>query len=410
MNRWNSPEDFYNERVGKQVDVDNYPVDNPFQCFDLMAYFLEQNGLSRLLIHCNITRYVQDIWTNRANLVPYFDIITDKNYKNGDWVIFPNTYALTPFSHVCMYWNGMAFGQNQLGVPAATLQNLDFSRSLGGFRWKPWSNMVKVPEGASDQRVGDVLLHLYRQKAGQKVGVLCPQGLNQLASFEDFDNASIVQMAKICNGNYFQMREGQDDKVGTFYGDISAPMNAVYMNLSQNAVLYYDLETGEYGECADITIDEHHNVFSPAIVGRQLTYDYAPMVGKSFYAGTSSLYSFVIRFTDGTYALGCNDTECTPKAITEACRQMEGFESVAIVDGGGSSMFGRANAGRWEVVRRTDRRVASAIVLYTTEEIEEPDGAGETAQDRYILELEKRVRRLENIILKLSTAFNEGDV
>ena len=36
---WKTPEEFRNATLGKRIDVDNFPKEQPYQCWDLPAYF-----------------------------------------------------------------------------------------------------------------------------------------------------------------------------------------------------------------------------------------------------------------------------------------------------------------------------------------------------------------------------------
>ena len=36
---WKNPEEFRNATLGKRIDVDNFPKEQPYQCWDLPAFF-----------------------------------------------------------------------------------------------------------------------------------------------------------------------------------------------------------------------------------------------------------------------------------------------------------------------------------------------------------------------------------
>lgn len=415
---------FCSKWLGVADDIDKV---NGVQCADAFKRFCYEYVGTHW--PCGGDGFVYNFWKYRETqpTAKYFDFIYKiEDVQPGDWVVWDYGSRDCPQSHIAMYVadgtfpKGRFFGQQQDYTHSPySYAEISWNGFLGAFRLKAW-NTVVVPEGAYDMTVNGNLFHLYRQKKTQKVGVLSA-GINKLKRFDDFDADGIYQYCRAGNGNYFQMRSDQDDAYGTTYGDQSSPMSGTYLNLSgQDAVLYFDLNTGKYGECKGITIDPTHNVFSPAIVASKTSYDYAPMVGKSFYRSNSNLYTFIVRLTDGTYIFGCNDQKCTPEVIANCMRKVEGFETVSVIDGGGSSMLAYWKDKAWKNVRITDRRIASVLVMYeyshsesdsvpVEEDIkEEPDGPGTTAElddikalREEVLELKKALRKLESDVASL---------
>lgn len=147
-----TPQEFYEETVGKQWDIDHaYGV----QCHDLAQKVCDDLGIPKSVIWCGNTGYAHDIWDRRniSGITDYFDIITDyRKLQNGDMVIFPTSYAGTPQSHVCFFYqfNGVkyAFGQRQGGNREARLiTTLDFSKMAGAFRPKVWAGGDTMNQG-----------------------------------------------------------------------------------------------------------------------------------------------------------------------------------------------------------------------------------------------------------------------
>ena len=227
-------------------------------------------------------------------------------------------------------------------------------------------------------------------------------------------------MAQVAGANYFGMADGSN----TTYGDISAPLSGVLQSLpNQKTTLFYDLETGVYGDCEGVDVNPEHNVFSPALVFHDNTYEYAEMVGYkdesvkgSPLINNKSNYSGVIRFKDGTYAVMLAKEKETPLNIWNHIREYEGVDSLAILDGGGSAQMIRG----YEVVRDTGRAIPSTVAIVELYEDDcpsctipadpddkEPDGPGFTPELNKVIELEKRVEALEEVIRRLTEALTK---
>lgn len=257
-----------------------------------------------------------------------------------------------------------------------------------GFIYNPCLNGCDIAVGASDIEINGHSYSVYRQSMNEETVVLSA-GINKVLPIKQLD-ADVYVNAKITGANYFQMRDGQSDPVNTTYGDQSAPLNGSFTEVpNQNTTLYFDCETGEYGDCTGVHIDSTHNVFSPAIVyPREGNYQFARMVGID-HVNTVSRYTFAIRLYDGAFILGIANLDMTPKQIATDFRFAIGadMESISFLDGGGSAQMGRWNGNAFEYVRDTGREVPSAVAIVSTKPIQsginsdtsaETGGNGET--------------------------------
>lgn len=297
----------------------------------------------------------------------YFNLIEDyRQFRDGDWVIWPRGCASHPSSHVAMYYNGQEFGERQYeNNRAFCLKDTDFTDASGALRPKAWSAIV-IPDYDSDLTINGHLYHLVRQASNLRAVVLSP-GLNETAQIKDMDCEYYVY-GKITGCNYFQNDPDNPDArpYGETYGDISSPISAVYQNLpGQDSTMFYDIETGKHGDCTGVTIDPEHNVFSPGLIyepGKNV--QYARMVGLGL-CNTVSRYCFVIRFLNGTYALGIAEQDLTPNQIASDFLGIDNLQAVAFIDGGGSAqmMRYRMKERRVEYVRDTGRATAGCIAL-----------------------------------------------
>ena len=364
-----TPDEFRNATLGKAIDMDGYPVPNKNQCWDLYDYFLVQNAIP-VSAYCSLTGYVCDLWRlkDKYEYYKYFDYITDaKDLQPGDWCFWDRGSSHNS-SHVAMYMldpqtgNPVELGQNQ-GYPYVTEKTTTWD-IMGALRWKGW-NKVDIPFGASIKTVGENTYSLYRQNPATETFAVLSAGLNKVAPISKLD-ADVYVMGKAAGANFFQMREGQPDPVNTTYGDISSPLNDVWRQLpNQDSTLYFDMETGMYGDCTGISIDPKHNVFSPSVVFPETgNFQYATMV-KIEYVNHVSRYSFVIRLKDGTYILGLAMQDSTPKKIAEDIKSIMPFDSISFLDGGGSAQFGRWDSAKakFEYIRDTGRAIPSAVAI-----------------------------------------------
>ena len=373
-----TPKQWRDMTIGKTYDIDKaYGA----QCWDYFAYFVMYFGLP-ISTHCSLTGYVCDLWRlrNSYGYSEYFDYITDAaKLEPGDWVIWDQGSS-HPYSHVAMYMTGpVELGQNQ--GSAYVTEKTTVWDMLGAFRFKGWA---EIATGASDIDINGRGYALYRQRPNEKT-VVFSAGLNQVAPIETF-GAGFRVYGKISGANYFQMRDGQPDPVNTTYGDLSAPLNEVWTEVpSQDSTLYMDIEAGTYGDCTGIHVNPEHNVFSPAVVyPREGNYQYARMVGIG-HVNTVSRYSFLIRFTDGTCAVGIAKQDSTPKQIAEDIKSAAGADlhSISFLDGGGSAQLGRWKDGAFEYVHKTDRMIPSVVAIIDPRPIDEiiepePDAPAQT--------------------------------
>lgn len=354
-----TPFEWRSETRGKSYDNgDKYP----FQCWDYFDAFIRYFKLT-ISDYCSLTGYVCDLWRlkDQYGYDKYFDYISNpKDLSDGDWCIWDRGSASHPSSHIAMFFApNIELGQNQ-GQPYVTEKNTNFNDIMGAFRFKGWS---EISYGASDITINGHSYSLYRQMPNQKTVVLSA-GLNKVQCIKDLD-ADVYVYAKITGANYFQMRTDEPDgqPYGMTFGDLSSPLNDVWRELpNQNTTLYFDLNTGMYGDCTGVHIDRTHDVYSPAVVFPQSgNYQYARMVGIN-HVNVASIYTFCIRFKDSTYCVGISNQDLTPNQIATDFRQFN-IDSIAFLDGGGSAQFGRWSGTGFTYIRDTGRAVPSAVAI-----------------------------------------------
>lgn len=155
-------EEFKSEVLGKGFDIDDaYGA----QCFDGAMYYSQWLGYP--VFNCTITKYVQDIWTQRktSGILNYYDEV--ELLQPGDIVVFKE-HPSTPLSHIAIFDHdagggfGAFLGQNQ-GAPDMSFNiiNLPYEAAYPtAFRPKSFAQnppieqeSTKAPEKGADGSV-----------------------------------------------------------------------------------------------------------------------------------------------------------------------------------------------------------------------------------------------------------------
>lgn len=144
--------------LGQKIDVDNFPVKQPYQCWDLVSgkYFPYIGGEK---ISCRNSGYVKDIAnTRKSNGILNFcdDIGLKAPMQPGDICIWTECEAC-PYSHIAIYdhddgQDAVYFlGQNQ-PYPYVTVMRIPVQGIIGVFRPKIFANQkVDSSKKAPDQ-------------------------------------------------------------------------------------------------------------------------------------------------------------------------------------------------------------------------------------------------------------------
>lgn len=128
--------DFFLKYRGKKLDIDDFPLDQPYQCVDVIkAYFKEV--LNRDSIAGNAIDYWRDI--------PGFTRIsrTIFNRPNPGDIIIWNTTSSNPYGHIAIcnwsrYFDVGVFGQNDpIGSPCEYKDYPSYKNILGWLRPNP---------------------------------------------------------------------------------------------------------------------------------------------------------------------------------------------------------------------------------------------------------------------------------
>lgn len=145
--------------LGNRYDVDNFPVEQPYQCYDYVDLLYEQSDVGQYL-STGGTGNVKGCWqvasARASNGSGHFEIVTDKTaIKKGDIIVFDtygNWYGST--GHIGFAdedYNGTEYiqllSQNFYGHHYVVLEQAYLGQAfLGVFRFKPWQEPEPEPE------------------------------------------------------------------------------------------------------------------------------------------------------------------------------------------------------------------------------------------------------------------------
>lgn len=366
-----TPLAFYQRTIGRQFDVDNYPKGDPFQCWDYMAEQADSNNVpwQKVLI-CRKTGYVQDLWDLRyfSGILDYYDEVSPEEFQNGDFVIWPFSYSYTPKSHVAMFWNDKAVGQNQSGNKyVCAVDYLDFRRALGGFRLKQWEDRKTMYIGSgvtiNDQYAGQDII-IYGMPDGDKPTLISAKTNNAVHGNDvqligDIDDSNHIYDAKM-NANFFVMEDGTALGVRCGMDEWSIPQ--------QNAFYFYSLDNDgntEIGMDYDFPYFDRSDIAfacSPGLIlmhnGQDCEYVSPEVTWKRNQSNTQSL---LIRTAD-RFAFAIVKGNLTPDQIRAWAKSITGIRDLCFMDSGGSSCL---QIG-WSVNYATSekRKISNALAFY----------------------------------------------
>ena len=150
MAKWANADAFLNATIGRAYDVDAWPKNQPYQCWDYGDYFwLNQVGRA-LITKAGGMASVRDCWnvSRKVNAGNDFELITDKTkLKKGDWVIFNaggDGHIGIVKSIVKAGVSVMLQGENQ-GSIYVNVINRSLTDFLGAFRLKAWNKTEQKP-------------------------------------------------------------------------------------------------------------------------------------------------------------------------------------------------------------------------------------------------------------------------
>lgn len=168
---------FRNATNGRAYDLDGYPPEQPYQCWDSVDLLYQQDDVGQYLYTAaNVGAQgdgVKTCWTNtearNRNGSGYFEIVNGvQNIKRGDIIVFDQYsgwYAST--GHIGFAdedYNGTDYiqllSQNFYGNHYVTVQRAYLGQAfLGIFRYLPWHTTPPTPSSRKSKFPWPIALH-----------------------------------------------------------------------------------------------------------------------------------------------------------------------------------------------------------------------------------------------------------
>ena len=143
-------DEFINKTLGRKIDTDGYPKEQPYQCVDLAKYY-NDCYFSPFQVYCSTTGYAKD-WANNKytnGLLDYYDETAINNMIKGTLVVWGNS-RVAPDSHIGFFVKDNGDGtfqclQQNAPYPYVTLSNISYDGIIGAFIPKNIEKYVPTP-------------------------------------------------------------------------------------------------------------------------------------------------------------------------------------------------------------------------------------------------------------------------
>ena len=375
-----TPDEFVKETIGKPWDIDHaYST----QCWDLFARFCQDADIPLGVIHCGVTGYVIDIWNTRktSGILNYFDEVHE--YRDGDWLIYPESYYMTPKSHVAMVAGDLSFDQTTKRG-CAGYSTLDFSQALGGFRWKGWSSMDNFRYGLNYRTFDGADLVVYKGYEGYDLYIISA-GEGELKDIRDFDSDELLLTAAV-NAGYFQLRSDVPDQPYGMHFGVEQSINGVDLAPKKEGLLaFYETYNDGVQWCTSdkywYSGEEVRFGITPYSVIR---YDNKSLTGviSTDYGSkelTANQQTMIAR-VNGTWFFVESRNPVLPSVMLRYA-EVIGAEIAVLMDSGGSTqmMAYDAATGSYEPVIYTGRKIPNVAVI--AKKKDHPEADSEPVED-----------------------------
>lgn len=143
-------DEFINKTLGRRIDTDGFPKEQPYQCVDLTKYY-NDCYFSPFQVYCSTTGFAKD-WANNKytnGLLDYYDETAINNMIKGTLVVWGNC-RVAPDSHIGFFVKDNGDGtfqclQQNAPYPYVTLSNISYDGIIGAFIPKNIEKYVPTP-------------------------------------------------------------------------------------------------------------------------------------------------------------------------------------------------------------------------------------------------------------------------
>ncbi len=158
--KWLSSNEFLKQTINKCYDMDGYPKNQKYQCWDYGDYFWVNQCGRALITKAGGNGCARDCWniSRNVNAGNDFDLIYDRYaLRVGDWVIFGGGN----YGHIGIVKSVVKAGslielqgENQGSIQVNIIRR-SLNDFLGAFRYKGWHN--SIPKKSNDEIAREVI-------------------------------------------------------------------------------------------------------------------------------------------------------------------------------------------------------------------------------------------------------------
>lgn len=158
--KWATANDFLKQTINKCYDMDHYPKNQPYQCWDYGDYYWVNQVGRALITKAGGNGCARDCWTisRNVNAGNDFTLVYDKyDLRVGDWVIFGGGN----YGHIGIVKSVVKAGslielqgENQ-GSIKVNIVRRSLNDFLGAFRYKGWHNAI--PKKSNEEIAKEVI-------------------------------------------------------------------------------------------------------------------------------------------------------------------------------------------------------------------------------------------------------------
>lgn len=207
-------DEFIDITLGRRIDTDGFPKDQPYQCVDLAKYFNECYNPG-FQVYCNKTGYAKDWATEKETngLLNHFKETAINNMIKGTLVVWGNC-NVAPYSHIGFFVRDNGNGtfqclQQNAPYPYVTLSNITYDGLIGSFIPNQLIKEVEIIEDKYINIPEWIPVRNIYNSAGVQIAVLKPQkfgGLSyKILGYQEFKGKKFAKIKTVDFGDAYVM-------------------------------------------------------------------------------------------------------------------------------------------------------------------------------------------------------------
>ena len=207
-------QEFIDITLGRRIDTDGFPKEQPYQCVDLAKYFNECYNPG-FQVYCTRTGYAKD-WATEKNtngILDHFKETEINNMIKGTLVVWGNC-SVAPYSHIGFFVKDNGNGtfqclQQNAPYPYVTLSNIKYEGLIGAFI--P-NQLIHNDVPAKDEYInipGWIEVRNIYNSAGVQIAVIKPKKFGGLTykvlGYQDYKEKRFAKIKTVDFGDAYVM-------------------------------------------------------------------------------------------------------------------------------------------------------------------------------------------------------------